>query len=48
MLDWKAERGVGIKPCEIENEAFQEEEAACGEEECGIFEKSGQQINGWT
>ena len=30
MLDWKAERGVGVKLCEIEKEAFQEEEAACG------------------
>lgn len=28
MLDWKAEREVGVKLCEIENEAFQEEEAA--------------------
>lgn len=48
ILHWKSERGVGIKLCEVENEAFQEEEAACGGEEYGIFEKSEQQTNGWT
>lgn len=48
ILHWKSERGVDIKLCEIENEAFQEEEAACGGQEYGIFEKSEQQTNGWT
>lgn len=47
-MDWKAERGVGVKLCEIEKEAFQEEEAACGGKEYGMFEKSEQQINRWT
>ena len=47
-MHWKSERGVGIELCEIENEAFQEEEAACGGQEYGIFEKSEQQTNGWT